>query len=116
MTGRKYNKLNRRFIMVIAVVSKDGVHVDDHFGRAERFLIYDIEGDKQTLLRVENVEKLSENDPSHKFNQKMFAGLLQALEGCERVYCTKIGEKPANELQKAGIEPVVYSGPIADIP
>jgi len=101
--------------MVIAVVSKDGVHVDDHFGRAERFLIYDIAAAKQTLLRVEDVEKLSENDPSHKFNQKLFTRLLQALDGCERVYCTKIGEKPAQELKEAGIEPIVYSGPIADI-
>jgi predicted Fe-Mo cluster-binding NifX family protein len=102
--------------MVIAVVSKDGVHVDDHFGRAERFLIYAIAAEKQTLLRVENVEKLSENYPAHKFNEKKFAGLLQALDGCERVYCTKIGEKPAQELKDAGIEPVVYSGSIADIP
>jgi predicted Fe-Mo cluster-binding NifX family protein len=101
--------------MVIAVVSKDGVHVDDHFGHAERFLIYDIEGDQQTLLRVENVVKLSENDPTHTFNQKKFEALRKALNGCERVYCTKIGEKPAQELEEAGIEPIVYSGPIADI-
>lgn len=101
--------------MIIAVVSTDGVHVDDHFGRAERFLIYDVEGDKQTLLRVENVKKLSEDDPTHKFNENKFGALLQALDGCERVYCTKIGEKPAQELDKAGIEPVVYSGPIAEI-
>jgi predicted Fe-Mo cluster-binding NifX family protein len=101
--------------MVIAVVSKDGMHVDDHFGQAERFLIYGIEGDKQTLLRVENVQKLSENDPDHAFNPDRFSPILDALDGCERVYCTKIGEKPAAELRKAGIHPVVYSGPIADI-
>ena len=101
--------------MVIAVVSKDGVHVDDHFGRAERFLIYDVEGDKQTLLRVENVTKLSEDDPTHTFNEDKFGPLLKALEGCERVFCTKIGDKPAEELGKAGIEPVIYSGPIVDI-
>ncbi len=101
--------------MVIAVVSRDGVHVDDHFGRAERFLIYAVEGETHTLLRSEDVEKLSENDPAHKFNQKKFAGLLQALDGCERVYCTKIGKKPAQELKDASIEPVVYSGSIANI-
>jgi len=101
--------------MVIAIVSKDGVHVDDHFGRAERFLIYGIEGDKQTLLRVENVQPLSENDPDHAFNPDRFSPLLDALEGCARVYCTKIGERPAAELRKAGIEPVVSFGPIADI-
>lgn len=101
--------------MVIAVVSKDGVHVDEHFGQAERFLIYGIEGTKQTLLRVENVRKLSEDDPTHKFDVNKFGALLKALDGCERVYCTKIGDKPAQELEKAGIQPVVYSGPIADI-
>ena len=89
--------------------------MDDHFGRAERFLIYAVEGDTHTLLRSEDVEKLSKNDPTHKFNQKKFAGLLQALDGCERVYCTKIGEKTAQELKDAGIEPVVYSGSIANI-
>jgi len=101
--------------MVIAVVSKDGVHVDDHFGRAERFLIYGIEGDKQTLLRVENVQQLSENAPDHAFNPDRFSPILDALDGCAQVYCTKIGEKPAEELRKAGIVPMVYSGPIADI-
>jgi predicted Fe-Mo cluster-binding NifX family protein len=27
----------------IAVVSTDRVHVNDHFGKAERFLIYDVD-------------------------------------------------------------------------
>lgn len=101
--------------MRIAIVSTDGVNVDEHFGKATRFLIYEIEPGSQKLLDTRGVTPLSVNDPKHPFDQDRFGAILQALQGCERVYCTKIGERPAAELKKNGIEPVIYDGLISDL-
>ena len=101
--------------MQIAIVSTDGMNVDEHFGRAERFLIYEIEGDRRLLLDSRALKPLSEGDKGHAFNPERFSDIAKSLSGCEKIYCTKIGEKPAEELKKLGIEPVVYSGPIEGI-
>ena len=100
--------------MRIAIVSTDGTTVNDHFGKATRFLIYDLTG-TPTFVEERPVTPYSSGDKSHPFDQARFNDVLTALAGCERVYCARIGDKPAAELQKAGIEPVVYEGPIAGI-
>lgn len=101
--------------MQVAIVSTDGVNVNDHFGKATRFLIYEIGPDGQSLLTVRNIETLSIGDRSHSFDQDRFKAVADALEGCKRVYCTKIGDRPADELKQLMVEPVIYQGLIANI-
>ena len=101
--------------MQVAIVSTDGINVDDHFGRAERFLIYEINGKSQTLLSIKIVNPLTDNDPGHDFNPGKFDGITDKLTGCERMYCTRIGERPYAELKKLGIAAVIYEGQIEGI-
>lgn len=101
--------------MQVAIVSTDGINVDDHFGRAERFLIYEISGKSQALLSIQIVKPLTDKDPSHDFNPGKFNGITDKLTGCERLYCTRIGERPLVELKKLGITAVIYEGPIEGI-
>ena len=101
--------------MQVAIVSSDGINVDDHFGRAERFLIYEINGNSQALIAIKVVTPLSDGDPGHGFNPDKFAGVTDKLTDCARVYCGRIGDRPAAELKKLGIESVIYAGSIADI-
>ena len=99
----------------IAVVSTDGKTVNDHFGRAERFLIYDVD-DKLTFVEKRLAEKYSVDDPNHDFDQQKFNKTSNLLKDCARIYVTRIGERPGAELKKLGIESVVYDGPIDKIP
>ena len=99
----------------IAVVSTDGKNVNDHFGRAERFLIYDI-NDKLTFVEERLTEKYSVGDPNHDFDPLKFNKTSDSLKDCAKIYVIMIGERPAAELKKLGIEPVVYDGPIDKIP
>lgn len=100
--------------MLIAVASKTGTEVDQHFGHAERFLIYDYgSGDPQPLKEVA-VDKYCSYDPDHPFRHPQFNGIVSALEGCKVVVTEMIGELPKQELAKVGIVPIVTSGPIAD--
>jgi len=101
--------------MQIAIVSTDGQTVNDHFGKADRFLIYESDGAPPAFIEERTVEAYSTGDKSHPFDQSRFAAVLAALAGCREVYCTKIGDKPSEELGKAGIEPVLYQGPISAI-
>lgn len=98
----------------IAAVSTDGLNVDDHFGKAQRFLIYDLD-DQLTLVEERPTESLSVGDPAHDFDADKFNRILSVLKDCSKVYVTQIGEMPAAKLKESGIEPVVYSGAIAAI-
>lgn len=100
--------------MLIAVASKTGTEVDQHFGHAERFLIYDYGGGSPEPVKEVAVEKYCSYDPEHPFRHPQFNGIVSALEGCKVVVTEMIGELPKQELQKVGITPIVTKGPIAD--
>lgn len=101
--------------MKIAVASTDGVNVNQHFGLAEKFFIYEATPDTFNLLEELAVEPYSSGDKGHLFDQKRFSGVAGKISGCRKMFAVKIGEIPAAELRKMGIEPVVYQGKIADI-
>lgn len=98
----------------IAVVSKDSIHVDDHFGMAESFLIYDM-AESMTFVEKRETEKLSVGDPDHPFDADKFKRVYETIKDCSKVYITKIGDGPAKRLMALGLEPVVYEGPINEI-
>ncbi len=100
--------------MRIAVASKSGITIDQHFGHAEAFLIYDYQGDNSELLCSVEVDKYCAFDPDNPFRHKQFGGILSALEGCSAVVTAAIGELPKKELIKAGIVPVTTQITISD--
>lgn len=101
--------------MKVAIVSTNGVDVNEHFGKATRFLIYELGTTGAKLLAERKTESLSVGDTDHPFDQDRLSAVIKTIESCERVYCTKIGDRPAAELRKLGIEPVIYEGPISEI-
>lgn len=101
--------------MKIAIVSTDGKNVNDHFGKAERFLIYEAGAAGLTSIAEQKISCLSTGDQSHQFDAARFESVAQALEGCKRIYCTRIGDRPRQELEKQGIMTVIFEGPIAAI-
>ncbi len=99
----------------IAVVSTDGANVNDHFGMAKRFLVYDC-NDETTLVEERPTESLSAGDPDHSFDAEKFGRIAALLKDCSKIYVTQIGEVPASKLKELGIKPVIFDGPIVDIP
>ncbi len=98
----------------IAAASTDGLHVDEHFGKATRFLIYDLD-DQMVWIDDRSTESLSEDDPGHPFDADKFSRIASLLKDCSKVYVSRIGDTPAAKLKELGIEPVVYRGAIGDI-
>jgi len=98
----------------IAIVSTDGTNVNDHFGMAKRFLIYDC-NDKITFVEERSTETYSVGDRNHPFDPEKFGRIAALLKDCSKIYVTQIGEVPASKLKELGIEPVIHEGPIANI-
>lgn len=101
--------------MRVAIVSKDGINVNEHFGRAELFLIYEISDHSQARIDIRISAPWSDGAPEHGFDPDKFAEIMEKLTDCQRVYCTRIGGRPAAELKRLGVEAVIYAGLISDI-
>ena len=101
--------------MLIAVASTDGEMVDKHFGRASRFWVFDVSESKHTLIMVRSVEPLSTGDRNHPFDPVRMGAIYDAIKDCERVYCTKIGDRPRKELEQSGIATVISKDAITSI-
>jgi predicted Fe-Mo cluster-binding NifX family protein len=98
--------------MLIAVASKDGREINQHFGHAERFLIYDVENGEAKLVDERQVERYCSYDPEHPLRGHLLRSIAEALAGCRAVVTAQMGEHPKNELEKLGVEPFETSGPI----
>jgi len=101
--------------MKVAIVTTDGINVDDHFGKAERFLIYESRDGLMEQIGERETVPLSVGNPDHPFDPERFSKIADSIADCERVYVTKIGDLPAEKLKARGIAPVMYQGPIRDI-
>jgi nitrogen fixation protein NifX len=101
--------------MRIAVVTKDGINVDDHFGKADRFLIYEARDGRMERIGERETIPLSPGNKDHPFDPERFSKVVNSIADCKRVYATKVGDVPAEKLKAQGIEPVVYQGPISHI-
>ncbi|RII31099.1 MAG: dinitrogenase iron-molybdenum cofactor biosynthesis protein [Geobacter sp.] len=98
--------------MLIAVASKDGREINQHFGHAERFLIYDVVEGNVKLVDEKKVERYCSFDPQHPLRGHLLKDIAQALHGCRAVVTAQMGDHPQGELEKLGIEPFVANGPI----
>lgn len=96
--------------MLIAVASKDGKDINQHFGHAERFLIYNIENGEARLVEERTVERYCSFDPDHPLRGNLLKDTAETLAGCRAVVTAQMGEHPKSELAKFGVEPFVTSG------
>ena len=101
--------------MRIAVASTDGKNVNEHFGKAVEFHIFDLGAEGLKPVERRQVTPLSVGDKNHDFDEARFGAVLAKISDCGRVYITKIGEKPAEELKRRGITPVLYDAAIERI-
>ena len=98
--------------MLIAVASLDGISINQHFGHAERFRIYEVEGDEVRLVDVKKVERYCSFDQDHPLRGHILRDIATALEGCRAIVCAQIGQAPQMEMERLGISTFAVDGPI----
>ena len=98
--------------MLIAVASKDGKEINQHFGHAERFLIYEVEEAGTRLVGEKKVERYCTYDADHPMRAHVLKAIADALTGCRAIVCAQIGQAPQMEMEQFGIDTFVADGPI----
>jgi nitrogenase cofactor biosynthesis protein NifB len=98
----------------IAVASRSGVVVDQHFGFADQFYIYESDGSDTRLLEARHIGKGpggcgmcgqggGRGDGAKGLDAGKIAKALAAVSDCEAVLAMRIGESPRRQLADRGI-------------
>ena len=82
----------------VAVASRDGLRVDQHFGQAEDFLVYEVNAIGPALLERRTVADHARGDEDPRQT------ILRMLADCPVLLVAKIGVTPQEMLAGAGIE------------
>lgn len=82
----------------IAVAGRDGTRVDQHFGQAEDFLVYEVNELGSTLLEKRGLADHLRGDEDPR------DAICRMLADCPVLLVAKIGPNPQEKLAAAGIE------------
>lgn len=89
--------------MKVAFCSNDGAHVDEHFGKTEKFVVYDIYPDRNERLEDRIVEG-TYNDTAEE-HAKIFSR-IETIKDCAILYTMAIGPAAAAHVVKVKIHPI----------
>ncbi len=98
--------------MLIAVASSDALTINEHFGHAERFLIYEVADNEAKLVDEKKVGRYCSYNQDHPMRAPLLAVIAEALSGCRAVVCAQIGQAPQMEMERLGLDTFVADGPI----
>ena len=102
--------------MLIAVTSSDGKQIDTHFGKADRFLVYEIgTGEPELLYEVQAPRYCGGTGPGHSLMADKLAAIATDLGACRVVVTAMIGESPKEEMERLGVDIISISWPVADV-
>ncbi len=93
--------------LLFAVSSHGGVLVDQHFGHATDFYIYEANGGEVRFVERRGVGKYCDNTPGCDGKgggkQMKFEEIHRAIEDCAAVITMRIGEAPRQKLAEKGM-------------
>lgn len=94
----------------IALASSDGFYVDRHFGKADWFEIYDVDGDGFT--QVESRRNVPSCQGGHHDAHSFDFALQDPLRDVSAVFAVRVGEGAAAALLAACITVYEVSAPV----
>lgn len=86
-----------------AVCSKNGTLIDQHFGHAVRFYIYDYVDGVITFLETRATEQYCHGSGEEKEDVRIY-NLIKTIEDCNCIICMRIGICPAQALKEKNID------------
>ncbi len=96
----------------VAFASSDRKLVDQHFGAAEAFAIYELSEEEAKLVEV---AEFTDSDTAMDGHEGKLASKISLLAGCAAVYCNAVGASAIKQLLAAGIQPMkVEEGAVID--
>lgn len=93
----KIEKVEQNKKLIIAIASKEGKLVDQHFGQVEEFYIYSYEKDNIKFIEKRAVEKYCNGKECEKDSK--IDKILKTLKDCNIVLSVRIGYEPKKILK-----------------
>ncbi|ADU22914.1 MULTISPECIES: NifB/NifX family molybdenum-iron cluster-binding protein [Ruminococcus] len=94
----------------LAIATSDGFTVNEHFGHAKFFRVYDLGEDGYTFSDVRDAVAVTQQTLGHDTTR--FDKIIELLADCDAVLVQKIGEGAAAYLIGRGVRVFEVSGPI----
>ncbi|MFC0711532.1 nitrogenase cofactor biosynthesis protein NifB [Azorhizophilus paspali] len=91
--------------VLMAVATSGGGLINQHFGHATEFLVYEASPSGVRFIGHRRVDQYCVGNDTCGEKESALAGSIRALKGCEAVLCSKIGFEPWSDLETAGIQP-----------
>ncbi len=91
--------------VLMAVATKGGGLINEHFGHAREFLIYEASRAGVRFIGHRKTTPYCEGGDTCGDGESALDKTLKALAGCEVVLCSKVGYEPWKPLEAAGIQP-----------
>ena len=92
-------------LLMVAFASSDGECVNQHFGSAQGFHVYGVNGGEATLMATKSFPKEKKDGNEDKLKPK-----LAWLHGCDLVYVGSVGGSATKQLIMLGAHPIVVKG------
>lgn len=89
----------------VAVATKGGGIINQHFGHATEFLVYEASAAGVRFIGPRRVEQYCTGLDTCDDERGKLGRVIRTLEGCEMVLAAKIGLTPWEQLEAAGIVP-----------
>ncbi|MGZ8409851.1 MAG: NifB/NifX family molybdenum-iron cluster-binding protein, partial [Hyphomicrobium sp.] len=86
---------------LVAVCTKGGGRVNQHFGHASEFQIFEVDRDGVRLIGHRRAGRYCQGGAGE---DDVLDAVIAALDGVSAVLCAKIGRCPAERLEQAGIQ------------
>ena len=91
--------------VLMAVATSGGGIINQHFGHAKEFLIYEADAMDVRFIGHRKVDLYCSGGNTCGESETTLDKIIRTLEGCEAVLCSKIGYEPWDQLEQAGIQP-----------
>jgi nitrogen fixation protein NifB len=90
---------------LMAVATAGGGVINQHFGHAREFLIYEASATDVRFIGHRKVDLYCSGGDTCGDAETALQKTIRTLDGCEAVLCSKIGYEPWGMLEEAGIAP-----------
>lgn len=99
--------------MKVAVASSDGIVINQHFGMADTFYIYEVGDSEKAVLLEKRKGKPFCHGGNHEEAELQDA--TELLADCSKVFVLRIGRGAEQELTQRGIEAITAPGLISEV-
>jgi nitrogen fixation protein NifB len=89
--------------ILVAVTTKGSGIVNQHFGHAKEFQIYEVDANEVKFVGHRKIDQYCQTGYGE---EATLENIIEAISDCKAVLTAKVGNCPQESLKKAGIEPV----------